>query len=105
MSDRPDSALLPSFGTRVYKLRHLNGYETQEALAHHLGVSDDTVSSWKRGKQFLRIPDIRRLCEALRVDAHYLLFGEERFLSVEMHRRIQEYVPRQGRSGAGRGRP
>jgi DNA-binding transcriptional regulator YiaG len=46
---------------------------TQKALADRVGVDQSLVARWERRANMPRLPELRRLCDALRVSADALI--------------------------------
>lgn len=62
------------FGRRIRNARkalHL----TQEELSEQVGISPSFLGHIERGSRKSSVETIMRLCVALKLDAHYLLFG------------------------------
>jgi transcriptional regulator with XRE-family HTH domain len=75
---------MDSFGQRLRRMRQFNVL-TQAELAKRAGVSLITVVRLENdeGESNPRPATVRRLAEALGVDASWLLFGEESELGKE----------------------
>lgn len=67
---------MKNIGKRIKEERQLNKL-TQQELAEQIGVTQDSISLWEKGK---RIPDtqyIISLCKILNISSDYLLGLEE----------------------------
>ena len=49
--------------------------ETEGEFAHRGGISPGTLTSYKKGKGSFGLHEIAKICDALRIDPHWLLFG------------------------------
>lgn len=67
--------LTEGFGRRLRELRLAAG-ETQHALAIAVGVREQAVSRWERGKGSLHARNLDALCKHYRVRAEWLLYGD-----------------------------
>ena len=74
-----------SFGARIKQAREALGM-SQKELAARCGVSENTISTYERGKKTSRVRVIERLSKELRIPAMELLReldGENRSNSTE----------------------
>jgi len=62
-------------GLRIKQSRQVMKY-TQEQLAECIGVATNHISEIERGVTGISIPTLMELCQALSVDADYILFGK-----------------------------
>lgn len=67
-----------TMGDRIKVLRQARGL-TQLEVAQFCGVTDASVSQWERGSTAnIKLATFVKLCEVLRTDSHYLIFGADR---------------------------
>jgi DNA-binding XRE family transcriptional regulator len=75
---RPDNAAMQTMGQRIRTLREAQRM-TQTDLAKAVGVSRGAVAQWELGiVANIRLQAFLRLCQVLRTDPQYLLFGSDR---------------------------
>ncbi len=58
-------------GTRIKELRRKRGF-TQAYVAHSIGVSRSSVTSWELGNREPNALDVRNLCQLFSVSSDYL---------------------------------
>lgn len=69
---------MESMGERIRRLREAQNL-TQTRLGELVGVSKSAVSQWEDGSTAnIKLTVFLALCEALRTDPHYLVYGPER---------------------------
>jgi len=74
----PDTEQMQTMAERIRVLREAQGM-SQTELAKLVGVSRGGVAQWELGLvQNIRLQAFLRLCEALRTDPQYLIFGTDR---------------------------
>lgn len=66
--------LLVAIGERISKRRIEYGY-TQAALAEKVDLSDKHLSAIEMGDKGMRLPTLKKICEALQLDYTYLFTG------------------------------
>jgi len=86
---------LQQIGQRLYS-RRLQMNMTQEELAELANVTAQTISFAELGKKAMRADTIVGICQALKISADYLLFGEitNKELSV-LEQKISQLSPDQ----------
>lgn len=73
-----DNSRVQTMGQRIRTLREAQGM-TQATLAKAVGVSRGAVAQWELGiVANIRLQSFLKLCEVLRTDPQYLLFGSGR---------------------------
>lgn len=71
-------AYMESMGERIRRLREAQNL-TQSRLGELVGVSKSAVSQWEDGSTAnIKLTVFLSLCEVLRTDPHYLVYGPER---------------------------
>lgn len=71
-----DTVDLKKIGQRICERRKLIGM-TQDQLAEQMDVSIQMVSNLERGVKAIRIDNLVRLCQVLKVSTDYILTGTE----------------------------
>lgn len=92
------------FGEKLREARKNIGL-TQKQLAEIVGAKHNSISNWEKGQNQPDAEMIRRLCEALQVEANfffgerqplseveYALFGEVRRLSEEDQQDVLDFI-------------
>lgn len=64
------------YATVVARLLGLKGAETESEFAARLGISPNTWTAYKKGKQSFGLHEITKICGILAVDPSWLLFGD-----------------------------
>ena len=73
-----ENAAMETMGGRIRILREAQGM-TQAQLAKAVGVTRGAVAQWELGIALnVRLQPFLRLCDVLRTDPHYLIFGGDR---------------------------
>lgn len=74
----PYAFCMETMGDRIRQLRIARGL-TQTLLGGLVGVTKSAVSQWEDGSTSnVKLQVFMRLCQALRTDPHYLIYGENR---------------------------
>ena len=68
--------LLINIGNRICARRRALGY-TQEQIADMMDVSIQMISNLERGNKAIRIDNLLKICQILRVSTDYILTGEQ----------------------------
>ena len=69
------SLRVDTIGKRIRHRRIIMGY-SQSELGEKIGAPKQTVSSWEVGARInMRLPTFLLLCEALKTNADYLIYG------------------------------
>lgn len=63
-------------GKRIRKIRKSKKL-TQYELADQTGTTHTSISCWEKGKRYMNIYYLMRICKVLGISADYLLFGKE----------------------------
>jgi DNA-binding XRE family transcriptional regulator len=72
------SGRMETMGDRIRQLRNARAL-TQEGLGRLVGVTKSAVSQWEDGStKNLKLETFLRVCEALKTDAEYLIWGADR---------------------------
>ncbi len=68
---------MDEFAARLRNAREARGFDSQAGFARHLGLSPQRYNMWETGNAMPQtVALMRQLCDALGVDAYYLLFGD-----------------------------
>lgn len=70
--------LLIQFGKRLRARRIDAGFETARELAESIGVEENTLTKWERGRAQPKFELLILLCHALDTDPNSLLLGRAR---------------------------
>ena len=78
-------------GKRIRKQRKEKGL-SQERLAEQVGVSLSFIGHVERGTRVLSVETLARLCKALEMDMHYVVFGCPNGHSEPSHNREGSFL-------------
>ena len=85
---------LVAIGERICTRRKELNY-TQEQLAEQMDVSIQMVSNLERGNKAIRIDNLIKLCEILKVSTDYILLGKRTDIEVdELFCKLRHLSPR-----------
>ena len=93
MSDPSATELLDGFGLRLSAARIAAGYRTRKELADDIGVDQNTYSPWERGRSYPSAKTLLELRKILKVSLDWLMADDDRNLSVDVYRKINEAMP------------
>ncbi len=74
----------------ISRLLTLKGAESEGEFAGRLGISPNTWTSYKRGKQSFGLHEITKICDTLKVDPLWLLFGDDDSRQIDLTSAITE---------------
>ena len=93
MAEPTATDLLEGFGLRLSAARIAAGYPTRKSLAEYIGVDQNTYTPWERGRSYPSAKTLLDLRDALSVSLDWLMAADERHLSVEVYRKLQDSMP------------
>ena len=73
----------------IIKRERIEKHITQAELGSLVGVSQQSIDNWEKGRSSIQLKYLKKLCEVLGRSSDYLLFGEEPSLSYELSRLLE----------------
>lgn len=89
MPDPSETEFKEMFAQRLVAARIAAGFESKQAMADFLGVSQPRYGSWERGEGLPNsIVLMQQLCDALDVTTDYLFFGRTAGMTRSTYARL-----------------
>lgn len=81
-------------GLRIKNIRE-NMNMTKESFAKLLGISGQYLGIVERGKSYLSVEKLKRLCDVTNLSADYILFGKDSNIQTNTNKLLSEFTPKQ----------
>lgn len=82
------------FGKRIKNIRE-NMQMTKEEFSKLIGISGQFLGLVERGKNYLSIEKIKRLCEVTNLSADYILFGKDSNLISSTRKTLSKFTDKE----------